>query len=45
MGMMDLLPSSEGFALQTPTLFARENYVEQAWLIVETVLKSKHAGV
>ena len=68
MGMMNLLPSSEGFALQTgemvashspvademdayervlgaamagdSTLFAREDYVEQAWRIVEPVLKS-----
>jgi integrase len=65
---MNLLPSSEGFALQTgemvashspvademdayervlgaamagdSTLFAREDYVEQAWRIVEPVLKS-----
>ena len=68
MGMMNLLPSSEGFALQTgemvashspvademdanervlgaamagdSTLFAREDYVEQAWRIVEPVVKS-----
>jgi glucose-6-phosphate 1-dehydrogenase len=68
MGMMNLLPSSEGFALQAgemvashspvademdayervlgaamagdSTLFAREDYVEQAWRIVEPVLKS-----
>src|SRR6201997_5812 len=67
MEMMNLLPSSEGFALQTgemvashspvademdayervlgaamdgdSTLFAREDYVEQAWRIVEPVLK------
>ena len=68
MGMMDLVPNTEGFALQTgemvashsqrademdayervlgaamageSTLFAREDYVEQAWRIVEPVLKS-----
>jgi glucose-6-phosphate 1-dehydrogenase len=68
MGMMNLVPNTEGFALQTGemvashfpradetdayervlgaamagenTLFAREDYVEQAWRIVEPVLKS-----
>ena len=27
------------------TLFAREDYVEEAWRIVDPVLKAKHAGL